>query len=66
MRGHIVHLAGSPDDEDTSEWWSDNAHNVTNLSALPDRFGMNEPVKKAIKRAGGDGCCPKYIEWAPH
>ena len=61
----LTHLGGSPDDENTSEWWSDNAHNVTTLSAMPDRFGMAEPVRRAIKRAGGDGCCPKYIEWAP-
>jgi len=61
----LSHVAGVPYDDDRTEWWSDNAHNVTLIQSNPSRYTLRGAVEKAEIRQGSD-CCPALHKWMPN
>ena len=62
----LSHVAGVPNDDDQTGWWTDNAHRVDDLAGNPSDYTL-VPLVSFLQFAVGLGgkCCPKLSDWIP-
>ncbi len=61
----LSHVAGVKYDDDKTEYWTDNAHNVDRIANNPANFSLDLLVNHAVLLRGNK-CCPPRDKWEPN
>ena len=62
----LSHVAGVPRDDDSTGWYTDNAHRIDSMAGNPSGYTLVPLWSYLVFEVGlDDSCCPPVSDWCP-